>query len=227
MAYDNDQASLLALRKIVQAEAPCVYLEIGSELGRSLLPALLDPECTAVHSVDLRPVSTPDSRGRTWEYGITTQQMRDSLAAVATPAQMDKLYTYDMDTEQFAKQFGLYANLVFLDAEHTNTAAFKDFLNIYDLLPTNAIFAGHDSNLVFDAIQNIEALLKHRGTQFHLAYLSDVVFAFAFGKFIEPVKKLPSWDPVEFVRYAQQTLNDEITMNAPMRPRIENKGILR
>jgi hypothetical protein len=227
MAYDNDQASLLALRQIVQAEEPCIYLEVGSELGRSLLPALLDPRCVEVHSVDLRPVSTPDERGRSWEYGVSTEQMRHSLAAAATPAQMAKLKTYDTDTGTFAECFEVPANLVFLDAEHTVAAAFQDFLNLQRMLPENCIFAGHDSNLVFDALTNIEAMLHQFNVLFHLAYLSDVVFAFAFGKYIEPVKALPSWDPVEFVRYARQTLNDEITMNASMRPRIENTGKLR
>lgn len=227
MAYDNDQASLLALRHIVQEQEPCIYLEIGSELGRSLLPALLDPKCIEVHSVDLRPMSTPDSRGRSWEYGVSTEQMLRSLEAVATPQQMAKLRTYEMDTEKFAAHCSVPANLVFLDAEHTTVAAFQDIVNLQQMLPEDTIFAGHDSNLVFDALINIEAMLKKLGVPFHLAYLSDVVFAFAFGKFIEPVKALPSWDPVEFVRYARQTLNDEITMNAPMRQRIENTGVLR
>ncbi len=233
MAYDNDQASLLALRRIVQADEPCVYLEIGSELGRSLLPALLDPKCTEVHSVDLRPVSTPDDRGRTWEYGVTTQQMRDELAKTATPEQMAKLKTYDMDTTVFSKYVvsgplaaPIIPNLVFLDAEHTTVAAFQDYLNLSGMLPANAIFAGHDSNLIFDAILNIDAMLNSNRIIHHLAYLSDVVFAFAFGSYIVPVKALPHWDPKEYVRYARQTLNDEIVMNAPMRLRIPNIGVL-
>lgn len=227
MAYDNDQASLLALREIVQAQEPCIYLEIGSELGGSLLPALLDPKCIEVHSVDLRPASTPDERGRSWEYGVTTQQMYDSLASVATREQMAKLRTYDLDTARFASIYTVPANLVFLDAEHTVAAVFQDFLNLQRMLPEHCIFAGHDSNLVFNALTNIEAMLHTFGVSFHLAYLSDVVFAFAFGKYIESVKALPSWDPIAFVQYARQTLNDEIVMNAPRRPRIENTGVLR
>jgi len=227
MAYDKDQASLLALRQIVQAQDPCIYLEIGSELGRSLLPALLDPCCIAVHSVDLRPGSTPDSRGRTWEYGVSTEQMVHSLMAAATPEQMAKLRTYEMDTAQFAALYNVPANLVFLDAEHTTRGAFQDIVNLERMLPQDTIFAGHDSNLVFDALINIEAVLNRLRVPYHLAYLADVVFAFAFGKYIEPVKRLPSWDKEEFIRYAQQTLNDEIIMNAPGRPRIENTGVLR
>jgi hypothetical protein len=226
MAYDNDQASLLALRMIVQGKDPCIYLEIGSEYGWSLRPALLDPECIAVHSVDLRPVSTPDGRGRTWEYNSTTAAMVHELSQTATKEQMAKLSTYDMDTGRFKAVAQIPANLVFLDAEHTNTAVFQDFLNLYDMLPSDTIFAGHDSNLIFDALVNIEAMLAYRMVPFHLAYLSDVVFAFAFGKYIAPVKALPHWDPKEYVRYARQTLNDDIVNNAALRTRIENTGVL-
>jgi len=227
MAYDVDQATLLKLRQIVQAIEPCVYLEVGSELGRSLQPALLDPKCVAVHSVDLRPASTPDERGRTWEYGVTAAQMIAELSKTVPLDQLVKLHTYDMDTAMFAARHNVHPNLVFLDAEHTNAAVFQDVLNLADLMPDDFIFAGHDSNLIFDALLNIKAMLTWSGVSVHLAYLPDVVFAFAFGKYIEPVKKLPHWDPVEYVRYARQTLNDEIIMNAPMRQRIENTGVLR
>lgn len=227
MAYNLDQASLESLRWIVQAEDPCIYLEIGSELGQSLVPALLDPKCIAVHSVDLRsPIGQPDERGRTWAYSSTTQQMRDELAQQVTQEDMFKLTTYDMDTTAFAEAFTVPANLVFLDAEHTNAAAFQDFMNLIHMLPTDHIFAGHDSNLVFDAVINIAAMLKCSKVPFHLAYLPDVVFAFAFGKYIEPVKALPHWDPKEYVRYARQTLNDEIIANVHLRPRIPNTGVL-
>lgn len=227
MAYDNDQASLLALREIVQAKEPCIYLEVGSELGQSLLPALLDPKCIEVHSVDLRsPLGQPDERGRTWAYSSTTPQMFAELAKTASPEQLAKLRTYDTDTAVFAQYFKVPANLVFLDAEHTNAAAFQDFMNLQVMLPTDTIFAGHDSNLVFDAITNLAAMFTGLGIPFHLAYLPDVVFAFAFGKYIEPVKALPHWDPKAYVQYARQTLNDDIVMNAPLRPRITNTGVL-
>jgi hypothetical protein len=232
MAYDADQHSLLQLRQIVQRDGPSIYLEIGSEAGRSLLPALIDPQCQAVHSVDLRPASTPDERGSTWNYGVTTQQMRDWLRPQVTADAMFKLHTYETDSAGFAEYINNQPsfeppNIVFLDAEHTNAAVFQDFLNMIDFLPNDAIFAGHDSNLIFDALTNIKAWLTYDCRDFYMAYLPDVVFAFAFGKYIEPVKQLPSWDPAEFVRYARQTLNDEITMNAPSRPRIPNIGVLR
>jgi hypothetical protein len=232
MAYHIDQQSMLDLRKIIQVDGQYVYLEIGSETGQGLTSVLADPHCSAVLSVDLRPQSTPDERGRTWEYGVTTLQMLDYLALRVRLDDMKKLWTFEADTEKFVVLVDrLHAkvptpNLVFLDAEHTNAAVFQDFLNIYPLLPSDCIFAGHDANLIFDGVVNIEAMLKYLKIPFHLAYLPDVVFAFAFGKYIEPVKALPHWDPKEYLRYARQTLNDEIVMNAATRPRIENTGVL-
>lgn len=234
MAYDADQQSLLDLRKIIQAEEPCVYLEVGSELGRSLLPALLDPGCAAVLSVDLRPQSTPDERGRTWEYGVSTQQMLDTLVGWGvTPQQMDKLSTYDMGTDMFSALVAMGSikipqpNLVFIDAEHTNAAVFKDFLHVWHLVPEDCVICFHDSNLIFDALSNITEMLKAQLlSPFAHCYLKDVVFAYGFGKYAKPVRKLGHWDESAYLAYARQTLNDEITMNAPMRPRLPNDGVL-
>src|ERR1035437_5429079 len=113
-----DRATLLALRRAVQAEEPCVYLEVGSESGNSLLPALLDPRCTEIHSVDLRPEHTPDERGRTFEYGVSTADMLRNLSANATPDQLAKLKTYDMNAATFVAKYDVHPNFVFLDAEH-------------------------------------------------------------------------------------------------------------
>jgi hypothetical protein len=204
-----------------------VYLEVGSELGRSLLPALIDPGCAAVLSVDSRPGSTPDERGRTWEYGVTTQMMRDELAKVAGPEDMAKLSTFDMTTEMFAAlaaQGSLkfpQPNLAFIDAEHTNAAVFKDFMHVNSLMGQDCIIAFHDSNLIFDALTNITEMLRHVTLEpFAARYLKDVVFAYGFGKYKDPVGELWHWDEKQYLAQARQTLNDEIIMNAPLRQRI-------
>jgi hypothetical protein len=227
MAYDADQQSLKDLRLIIQSHEPCVYLEVGSELGRSLLPALIDPGCSAVLSVDSRPGSTPDERGRTWEYGVTTQMMRDELAKNAVPEEMAKLSTFDMGTDMFSALVNMGSikipqpNLVFIDAEHTNAAVFRDFLHIQHIVPENCIVAFHDSNLIFDALTNITEMLKHEMLQpFAARYLKDVVFAYGFGKYKDPVEKLWHWEEKPYLAHARQTLNDEIIMNAPLRQRI-------
>jgi Methyltransferase domain len=221
MLYFNDHHTMLALQKIVQESGDCVYLEIGSLLGGSLVPYLLDPRCSRVMSVDSRPPSTPDERGTTWTYGATTAQMRTELQKEVTQEDMLKLTTWDMDTAEFAAEFvygrGAWPpqpNLVFLDAEHTNAAVFQDFLNIYPFLQDDAIFAFHDSNLIFDALTNITAMLTYMKVEFRPMYLQDVVFALAFGSMIPATRDLPVWDAGDFVKAARKTLSGEIVKNA-------------
>jgi cephalosporin hydroxylase len=226
MLYQNDHYTMLALQDIVQKTAPCVYLEVGSLLGGSMVPYLLDPRCIEVHSVDLRPPLTPDERGITYDYDhATTAQMIENLKREVPDSNMQKLRTYDMDSAAFAKKFlpsatlsyeqnyTVRPNLVFLDAEHTNRAVFQDFLNLNELLQEDAIFAFHDSNLIFDALTNIQAMLKYHLVAFHAAYLPDVVFALAFGKLIEPLKALAAWNEGGFIEHARITLNNEIMAN--------------
>jgi hypothetical protein len=220
MLYFNDHHTMLTLQKIVQEEAgECVYLEIGSLLGGSMVPYLLDPRCSLVMSVDSRPEVTPDERGTTWTYGATTAQMLIELQKEVRPEDMVKLRTYDMDTATFARgnklgPIRLRPNLVFLDAEHTNAAVFQDFWNIYPIIQRNAIFAFHDSNLIFDALTNITAMLTYLDIEFRPMYLQDVVFALAFGSMIPATRDLPVWDAGDFVKAARKTLNGEIIKNA-------------
>ena len=221
MLYPNDHRTMLALQWIVQAEAPCTYLEIGSLLGGSMVPYLMDPRCVAVHSVDLRPPLTPDERFHAWDYDhATTAQMIANLRHEVPNDNMTKLKTYDMDTHTFVRYVvngplasPIVPNLVFLDAEHTNKAVFQDFLNLRMMLADDVIFAFHDSNLIFDALTNIKAMLRDEGVEFGAGYLKDVVFAIAFGKYIEPLSKLEFWDEKAYIAAARITLNKDIIAN--------------
>jgi hypothetical protein len=226
MLYQNDHNTMLALQAIIQKEDPCVYLEVGSLLGGSMVPYLLDPRCTEVHSVDLRPAMTPDERFRDFDYDhVTTLQMIENLKREVPYENMEKLRTYDMDTAAFAKRFSpsatyikeenmtILPNLIFLDAEHTNKAVFQDFLNLRLVLAEDAIFAFHDSNLIFDALTNIKAMLRYECVEFGSGYLKDVVFAIAFGKYIEPMSHLKFWPEEEYIQAARITLNKEIITN--------------
>ena len=66
---EGDRRSLLDIQNIVRAvDASYVYLEVGSHLGGTLLPHLMDPLCRVVVSVDPRPASQADERGRVFHY---------------------------------------------------------------------------------------------------------------------------------------------------------------
>src|SRR5262245_58730815 len=65
----NDRRSLLWIQNVVRLADPAYcYLEIGSELGGSLFPHLVDDRCRRVISVDLRVHSQPDERGVRYSY---------------------------------------------------------------------------------------------------------------------------------------------------------------
>lgn len=214
MLYQNDHNTMLSLQKIVQDEEPCIYLEVGSLLGGSLVPYLLDNRCTEVHSVDLRPEFTPDERFYNFDYDhVTTAMMLTNLRSEVSEENMQKLKTYDMDTARFVQQYNVRPNLVFLDAEHTNRAVFQDFLNLAPRFREDMIFAFHDSNLIFDALTNIKAMLRYEGVEFGAGYLPDVVFAIAFGKYIEPMGKLAFWPEAEYIANARSMLIKEASIN--------------
>jgi hypothetical protein len=60
----SDRTSFLRVQRLVRTIQPdYAYLEVGSDLGGSLLPHLLDPACRVAVSVDPRPESQPDERG--------------------------------------------------------------------------------------------------------------------------------------------------------------------
>ena len=63
---DDDRKSLLALQAGVRSRRKTyTYLEIGSFLGGSLQPHLLDRSCERIYSIDKRCVVAPDDRDQT------------------------------------------------------------------------------------------------------------------------------------------------------------------
>jgi hypothetical protein len=175
---DSDRTSLLRLQRMVRGlHGRYGYLEIGSHLGGTLLPHLLDPACSAVHSVDPRPSSQPDDRGRWFDYdGNSTARMRELLAEAVPPAGMERLVTWDHDAAAIpAHAYRTRFELVLIDGEHTTVAAFSDFVSVLPALAQHACIAFHDANIVLDAIANAERLLRHMGTRHATHFLPDNV----------------------------------------------------
>lgn len=212
----RDKRSLLAVQNFLRAQVGTYsYIEVGSHLGGSLVPHLADPACTEIASIDPRPVHFPDERGRLENYaGNSTQRMIDGLAAILPPDCLTKLRTYDCDAGDLGdyRLSGDYT-LGLIDGEHTNVAAFRDFLNIRRYLAKDSILLFHDSNLVFDALQNIEALLRDEGTKFVSFYIPGIVFAVAFGKLRKPATKALTplaHDPGQYLERARRQLQERI-----------------
>jgi hypothetical protein len=195
-----------------------VYLEVGSHLGGTLLPHLLDPHCASAISIDPRPASQTDERGRQFDYPDNSSgRMIELLSRHVPRGAMLKLQTYDVDTSALA-ELPIAANvrLALIDGEHTNRAVFRDFLRLLPYLEKDSIVLFHDANLVFDALLNIEEFLLFSGTKHKALFLPDIVFAIALGLFA-PVAAYAfsqsSIDRAQFITKARMDLDRTISAN--------------
>lgn len=139
------------------------YLEIGSYLGGTLCPPLADENCVEVFSIDKRPGIQVDARQAKFDYrGVTTEVMLQKLKEVPG-LDLTKLKTYDGD----ARDCYLISNynIAFIDGEHTDEAAFSDFLSIYKNLMPYSVVLFHDANLVSHGIDNVLRFLRFEKRQ--------------------------------------------------------------
>lgn len=201
----DDRRSLLAVQKAVRSWKPgYTYLECGSHLGGSLMPHLLDPRCRLALSVDKRPAYQPDERGMSFHYASnSTQRMLDVLSRHVTANDIAKLRTYDMDASALiAAQIDAQPDLVFIDAEHTVDAVFRDFTSIYPMCGASTVYAFHDANLIFSGLQNIESFLRYLKVDFASYILRDSVFVVASGEARACIQPLGSAFPIDKQTYA-------------------------
>ncbi len=162
---DADKLFILKAREIVKRIKPnYTYLEIGSFLGGSLTPFLLDEQCSSVFSVDDRGRAQPDERGLKFDYaGITHDTMIQNLNShgIAT----DKLKTFDGSIDDLKPSPGKF-DMAFIDGEHTDLACFRDFLWTEPLLERDAILLFHDTTLVYRAINHVLLYMKRSDAPF-------------------------------------------------------------
>lgn len=176
----GDRQSFLRIQRLIaQRIGGYDYLEIGSELGGSLVPHLLDPGCKTAVSIDLRPLSQPDERGTVFYYpDNTTARMKETIAASIGAAPLQKLVTFDSDASGVSPQsLPAKVDLAMIDGEHTDTACFADFCQVMGFVKDDAIIAFHDANLISDAIQNAERMLTYLKIPFTTVFLPECVVA--------------------------------------------------
>jgi hypothetical protein len=147
------------------------YVEIGSFLGGSLTPFLMDQRCTSVLSIDERERILPDERGANFDYaGVTNQKMIDNLHSHGITT--EKLITFDGSIDNMDAPAETF-DLAFIDGEHTDVACFRDFLWVLPMMKQNAIIMFHDSTLVFKALRLIQLYMKKRGLPFKFSKKTD------------------------------------------------------
>jgi Methyltransferase domain len=179
-----DKRSLLAIQAAVRRLVPgYTYLEVGSYLGGSIQPHLLDPECRTIWSIDKRPPSQPDARGYDWAYNNnSTERMLEMLRGVADD--ISKVKTLDGDTRSIsAGSVTDTVDLCFIDGEHTDAAALADFRFCLDVLAGDGAIVFHDAHIVYNAIAEALEILRERGKDFRSYVLPHTAFVIEIGDF--------------------------------------------
>ncbi len=189
---DNDKRSLLACQLAARELVPDYnYLEIGSYLGGSIQPYLLDKKCARIYSIDKRPEKQPDERGANYTYlNNSTARMMEKLAEVA-PQNLSKITTIDGDTRTLKPgQIEEKIQLCFIDGEHTDEAAFADFKFCLGTLTENGAVVFHDAAVTYNGLDQCVRYLKDKQIRFRAYNLPDIVFVIEIGDF--PLHKHPA-----------------------------------
>ena len=186
---DDDKRSFLAIQLAVRELAPDFnYLEIGSYIGGSIQPYLLDDQCAKIFSIDKRPSQQPDERGIDYVYqNNSTRRMLEQLEKIA-PEKLPKLKTIDGETcDLQTSEITEKIQLCFIDGEHTDKAVMSDFRFCLDVLDANGAIAFHDAQITYNGIADCIKFLESSGRKFRAYSLPDVVFVIEIGDF--PIHK--------------------------------------
>ncbi|MCW5962029.1 MAG: class I SAM-dependent methyltransferase [Pyrinomonadaceae bacterium] len=184
-SVDEDKRSLLSCQSAVRELVPKYkYLEIGSYLGGSIQPHLLDDRCAKIYSIDKRPLRQPDERGVDYTYlNNSTERMMELLKDVA-PDNMSKITTIDGDTGEISTdEVADKIDLCFIDGEHTDYAALRDFKFCLDVLNENGAILFHDAVITYNGIADCIEYLKKKKIKFRAYNLPAIVFAVEIGDF--------------------------------------------
>lgn len=164
--------TLINVQEIASNDGPYRYFEIGSYLGKSLQPHVMDDDCFSALSIDLRPGRTPDEQGALDQYQhVTTRHMLDGRRQYASDSQMQKLSTRETTSASLcsdppADRF----DLAFIDGEHTIAAAFADFLSVLTVMHAQCIVVFDDTHIIYPAVQNALSYLESSGTEHAVAF---------------------------------------------------------
>lgn len=177
---------------MARARGEIVYLEIGSHLGGSIQPYLLDPRCRAVFSIDSRPASQPDDRApgyRATYEGNSTARMLDHLRAL-DPRQAGKVVCFESEASEVdPARIVPRADVAFIDGEHTRRAVLADFAFCQRVLAPGGAVLFDDFPIVYPAVLEIVRSLRAAGAKFAGVRLDGKAFGLFFDR--ETVERDP------------------------------------
>ena len=179
----DDRHSLLAVQRAVALHFGVYsYLEIGSHLGGSIQPHLLDPRCRRIYSIDPRPVRQADDRGVECHYpDNSTARMLENLRAV-TPDRVELIETFelasgDVDPDHIDDR----PHLCFIDGEHTTPAVLADVDLCRRVGHPDGSIIFHDADVIWMALGRVLRQLDRDGANASAIVLGGSVMAIAFG----------------------------------------------
>jgi hypothetical protein len=191
---ENEKKSLLALQAASRELQPFVYLEIGSFLGGSLQPYIVDPKCQKIISIDPRPQASQDARGDKFRYPASTQAMVEGLRNIPG-ANLEKLHCIESGTPALSpEKLPAQPSVCFIDGEHTDMAVLMDARFCLSALGERGMIVFHDANIVYAGIAGFIRELDNSGRPFRAFNLLDSVFFIEVGETKiserEPVRSL-------------------------------------
>jgi len=180
---DADRKSLLAVQACVrEAAEKYVYLEIGSYLGGSIQPHLLDPRCKKIYSIDKRQLASPDERTESPDYPGNSEENMLSLLAAIDGEQARKIECFDGETNSISPaRISKAPNLCFIDGEHTPQGVVADFDFCRKVCAPGATIVFHDAEIVFRGLRSVISRAKREGGRFSTHALSDVLYVICLG----------------------------------------------
>lgn len=178
----HDKRSLLAIQATVGERCGTYsYLEIGSYLGGSLQPHLLDDRCRKIYSVDKRVTQAPDAARAQSAYPANSTKLMQATLFAST-GDISKLRCIDGDASAISPEvIEDRPALCFIDGEHTDTAVIRDYRFCRTVAADSSVICFHDADIVYGGLNTILEDLKSGGISFQAYNLPDRVFVIELG----------------------------------------------
>jgi hypothetical protein len=185
--WPEDRESLLRLQRCVHLAGSYVYLEIGSHLGGTLQPHLVDSRCSWIYSIDKRPLEQRDELRGVWHYPEnSTKRMLSGLQEAFPQSSVEKIRTFDADARELdPTSFVPKPEFCFIDGEHTDQAVRSDFEFCLQVCNRNGIIGFHDANMVVGGLTHIKRRLTERRIRFQGILLPRNVYVILLNDAIE------------------------------------------
>jgi hypothetical protein len=181
---ERDKRSLLAIqRATARRHQEYSYLEIGSHLGGSIQPYLLDDRCKRIYSIDPRPAQQPDDRrpGYVAFYEDNSSERMLALLEDIGHGDISKIECIDSDASEIDPHcIQDVPDITFIDGEHTRAAVVSDFRFCEQVVSNSGTIVFHDFGIIYPAILDACRDLRRKHRKFVPLKLEGNVFAIFF-----------------------------------------------